>query len=79
MKILIVTGGSVQESFARNYQKEQGFDYTAVIRQLAKKGFIGKDSKGKLTISTRLCGAQTRCVKLILPEEQAHEENEIDF
>ncbi|MGN0482673.1 MAG: thiamine diphosphokinase [Lachnospiraceae bacterium] len=31
MKILIVTGGNVQESFARTYQMEEGFDYTIAV------------------------------------------------
>lgn len=59
---------------------EQGFDYTAIVKRLVQKELVEKDSKGKFTISTRLCGAQTRCVKLILPEdEKTQEEIELDF
>lgn len=59
---------------------EQGFDYTAVIRQLVQKELVEKDSAGKSTVSVKINGTKARCVKLRLPpEEVTQEEKYLDF
>ena len=69
----------INRSIIEREWQSQGFDYTAISKQLVNKGLILKSPQGKSTHPARLSGTLVRCVKLKLPDDTIGIDDEIDF
>ena len=67
---------SINKSILEREWRNQGFDYTAISRQLVSKQLILPDKEGKYTWVTRLGDTRARCVRLSLPKDESNEEND---
>ena len=59
----------VIKSILNDYLEGRGTSFDAVKDEWDKKGYLERDCKGKYTISTRIDGRMTRCVKIMASEE----------
>lgn len=52
-----------------NFLDQNGFDYTAVNRKWAEKGYLVRNSQGKFIHSTKVYGIKSSYIKFNLPED----------
>lgn len=52
-----------------SFLDQNGFDYTAVSRKWAEKGYLVRNSQGKMVHQTKVYGIKSSYVKFILPED----------
>ena len=69
----------INRSILEREWQNQGFDYTAISKQLVNKGLILRNNQGVNTHPTRLSGTLVRCVKLKLPDDTVGIDEDIDF
>ncbi len=52
-----------------SFLDQNGFDYTAVSRKWAEKGYLVRNSQGKMVHQTKVYGIKSSYVKFMLPED----------
>lgn len=52
-----------------NFLDQNGFDYTAVSRKWAEKGYLVRNSQGKMVHQTKVYGIKSSYIKFNLPED----------
>ena len=51
------------------YLDQNGFDYTAVSKKWAEKGYLKKTPQGKFVHNTKVYGIKSSYIKFVLPQD----------